>query len=42
MTTTESEDFATVVAEVGRAAGAFVGGDPQPARTSPDLHTQRR
>jgi ketosteroid isomerase-like protein len=33
MTTTESEAFATVVAEVGRAAGAFVGGDPQPYRS---------
>jgi hypothetical protein len=26
--TTETEDFATAVAEVGRAAGAFVAGDP--------------
>jgi len=25
-----TEDFATAVAEVGRAAGTFVGGDPQP------------
>jgi ketosteroid isomerase-like protein len=30
MTTTQTEDFASAVADVGRAAGAFVGGDPQP------------
>jgi ketosteroid isomerase-like protein len=30
MTTTGTEDFATAVAEVGRAASAFCGGDPRP------------
>jgi ketosteroid isomerase-like protein len=30
MTTTRTEDFATAVAEVGRAASEFVGGDPEP------------
>jgi ketosteroid isomerase-like protein len=30
MTTTGTEAFATAVAEVGRAASAFVGGDPKP------------
>lgn len=39
--TTKTEDFATAVAEVGRAAGAFVAGDPVPYRslwsTDPDV-----
>jgi ketosteroid isomerase-like protein len=30
MTTNGTEDFATAVAEVGRAAGAFVAGDEKP------------